>query len=128
MLLLLLLVALLLALDSGVCAAAENQTIFHASGPRSVGCYRSPTLLATDRTLLAFAAHHWDTHESECNDVGLKAIVVRSTIDGITCVHSCTYSYLLLVPALPTPDSQRAHDGCTCAAPLHADGLRRPSF
>ena len=84
----LLLAAMLALRDCGVRAAAENQTIFQASGPRSVGCYRSPTLLATDRTLLAFAAHHWDTHESECNDVGLKAIVVRSTIDGITCVHA----------------------------------------
>jgi hypothetical protein len=77
------LVPLLLA--SGV-HGSQTQSIFTASGAGSAGCYRSPTLLSTDRVLLAFAAHHWDAHESECNDVGLKAIVIRSSVDGIECV------------------------------------------
>ena len=46
------------------------------------GCFRSPTLLRVGSSLLAFAAHHWDTSKSPCNDVGLKAIVVRDSRDG----------------------------------------------
>jgi len=65
--------------------------IFRASGPGAAGCFRSPTLLQTDSKLLALAAHHWDSHESPCNDVGLKAIVVRSSVDGITCVDRAAH-------------------------------------
>ena len=54
-----------------------------APGPGALGCYRSPTLLSTGSTLLAIAAHHWDTATSPCNDVGLKAIVVRASTDGV---------------------------------------------
>ena len=95
MLVVMLMVAALLVSEA---SGLDNQTIFKASGASSAGCYRSPTLLATDTTLLAFAAHHWDTHESNCNDVGLKAIVVRSTIDGVTCVHPRLWSVTSALP------------------------------
>ena len=89
--------------------------IFRASGgPGAAGCFRSPTLLQTDSKLLALAAHHWDSHESPCNDVGLKVIVVRSSVDGITCVdraahragsnpHSC------LLPPVALTDREHIH-------------------
>ena len=67
-------------------ASALPTAIFNASGPGAAGCYRSPTLLSTGSRLLALAAHHWDSRESACNDVGLKAVVIRTSMDGVTCV------------------------------------------
>ena len=65
--------------------APALKALFRADGNTkhaAFGCYRSPTLLRAGSSLLAIAAHHWDPKESACNDVGLKAIVVRSTRDG----------------------------------------------
>ena len=61
--------------------------LFRADGNAkhpAFGCFRSPTLLRAGSSVLAIAAHHWDSKASACSDVGLKAIVVRSTRDGQT--------------------------------------------
>jgi hypothetical protein len=107
-----------LALPPAAAAAAAAATaqpvtaIFTADGPGVRGCFRSPTLLSTDTSVLAIAAHHWDRGESACNDVGLKAIVARSTVDGITWSRQTT----VLNDSLPSRFP--GHDGISMGTAL----------
>ena len=65
--------------------AGDNTTLFSATNESSAaGCFRSPTLISTGTTLLALAVHRWDSAKGACADWGLKALVLRTSVDGRT--------------------------------------------